>query len=659
MSSAALTEYPITSEVPVVKFDKEADSRALVPGWATNRAGRRAAAKWFIKHHTRIAAYHAMRSPLYLAKVSAYSPLGAAKTIGFTASWIYDGDVKPTREEKAVDSVKYREDLKAYRKKRTQRLGTVVIPTMLSGGGLALVAPTEIQTVVSGLGILALGGIGFPRHKKVLSTANLPIKYAKVTHSSVAEALVAIGAVKAVERVKKVQDPARTADGTGWVTVVDLPVLAEKVCRLRKDLAGALGRDMAMVWPREVKGNANRLEIYIADEMRDAFFQPETPIFKLAPTSYFSDLPIGTNETGDLVTIRLAGQNVFLGAMTRGAKSTMIRQILLAVALFPRGRMRIYNAKGNTFFDGFRDLCDHYVSGRDDESIRLMVEGWQELEREVTKRSEIMSREGLSEVDEKAAAEIEGLEPLIVAMDECHRIINHPVYGAEGQRLMEEVTAQSLSMGITIIYATQRGLTASIPKSITANVRTRWCGMVADQIEVDAILGAGAWGLGNKADKIEPNTGQGYLTGQGKGIQAMRVFNPEDKLVDSFLSGLVAKRGGPVEQINLDPPVSLAPMAAEPDLLKDVMAVRKKGVEKSGEDEYGVWLDDLCGRLMRHHETYRGLEREQLKTMLKLCGVEHRKVKKYCEVLEQDRSLAGYHFEKDIKPALIKQNGGY
>lgn len=637
MSAELLTEYPITQPVrPIVlvpgegqhtRFTPIAEKPEIIPSWIRNRKDRRSALRFAGRHYGSLAAFHTVRSPIYAARLALYSPFGLGRTALKVGQWWYDAETKPDRELKKTDDVRYRADLQEYRQKRVVRSMMSIAPLAGSGGWLALAAPTDIKTAVASVAVLGFGAYGRPRNKKLTDTATLPVASQRVTMDLLRNALVALQiGIKDPGTIRLVLDPHR--DGEGWTSIVDLPgrITAERVMGLRHELAGALDRDEGMVWLYKVRGSESRLKLWLSDKDLSEVEQGNWVGASMDAADYFDRIPVGTNVRGELVYVRPDEKNFFVGAMTRGAKSTFIRALLWGLSLDPTVSFRIFDPKGTEFIQ-FKDLSEDFVAGRDSASLIEILEGWKRLEQECTNRFELLTAKGYRKVTREVVNEMPELAPMVVVLDECHRLFNHPepAIRNEARRLVTEVCAMNASLAITIVLATQRGIGDAIPGAVTANLLGRFCGMVANRNEAAAILGDEAWSDNVRADKIEPNTGMGYVVGQGKGVEQLRVFNPTDDEVQPVYDRALFMRGGVVEKLDISPK-SVEPVIHDGrQLLRDIMLVGPATPEQSEANrarEAAVTMAELIDLLYAHNEeTYRDLDADSLKDRIERAGV--------------------------------------
>src|SRR5438477_10961842 len=75
------------------------DHRPVVPPWLRNRAEARALVVWLARHGMHVSAFHAARSPLYIARLIARSPRGGCRVVAVIARWVLDREQAPIRAD--------------------------------------------------------------------------------------------------------------------------------------------------------------------------------------------------------------------------------------------------------------------------------------------------------------------------------------------------------------------------------------------------------------------------------------------------------------------------------------------------------------------------------------------------------------------------------
>ncbi|MEU1163459.1 cell division protein FtsK, partial [Streptomyces sp. NPDC005921] len=136
-----------------------AQRRPVVPLWLKSVAELKTATAWVTRHYAHAAGYHALRSPVYAARLALRAPSGAAKFVGGTMRWMVDREGEPVR----LAAVR-REDAAEYLKLSRQRDGRVRLRTLVAvlgmfiglGSALAIyvLAPDWLQALSVGAVVL-------------------------------------------------------------------------------------------------------------------------------------------------------------------------------------------------------------------------------------------------------------------------------------------------------------------------------------------------------------------------------------------------------------------------------------------------------------------------------------------------------------------------
>lgn len=88
---------PPRGVIPKPTIRASAERREVVPAWMRDRQEWRDRVRWAAKHTGHTTAYHAVRTPVYAAKVAAHAPRGAARSIAAAYRWIWDTEGRPLR----------------------------------------------------------------------------------------------------------------------------------------------------------------------------------------------------------------------------------------------------------------------------------------------------------------------------------------------------------------------------------------------------------------------------------------------------------------------------------------------------------------------------------------------------------------------------------
>lgn len=148
-----------------------------------------------------------------------------------------------------------------------------------------------------------------------------------------------------------------------------------------------------------------------------------------------------------------------------------------------------------------------------------------ELRDEVTCRGKLLERHGAAKVTRKLSATVRGLHPVVVVIDECHELFEHPKHGAEARVLAVKVVKKARKCGITLIFLTQSPTAASIPKDLTRNCSNGVAFAVADQVANDGLLGSGKYKQGIRATELRPGDDRGTAVTVGLTANRFELVN--------------------------------------------------------------------------------------------------------------------------------------
>ncbi|MFJ2180824.1 cell division protein FtsK [Streptomyces anulatus] len=602
-----------------------AKRREIVPAWLRSAAEFSTAAKWAAGHYGHLAGYHALRSPYYAARLSFQAPAGVAKFVGGTMRWVADREGEPVR----LAAVR-REDAGEYLKLSRQRDGRVRLRTLVAtlslfvGIGVALaiyvLAPGWLQTLSIGALLMALGAAGTQADAPVITRAVEMAKAPKLTSDIVLRALGALG----ISAISQAQSKGRdgftftapiTRDGPGWRAEGDLPygVTVTDVIDKRDKLASGLRRPLGCVWPEAVPDeHTGRLVLWVGDQDMSTAKKPKWPLLTSGTVDLFNPIAYGTDQRGRWVDITLMYIAGVIGAIPRMGKTFLLRLLLLIAALDPRAELHTYDMKGTGDLDPVGSAVSHrHAAGDDDESIDYALADWRALREELRRRVKVIrslprdicpENKVTSALADKRSL---GLHPIVIAVDECQVLFEHPKHGGEFEEIATDLVKRGPATGIVFLAATQRPDAKSLPTGISANASARWCLKVMGQTENDMVLGTSAYKRGIRATMFAwGDKGIHYFIGEGSDARIVA-----GTYIDGPGADLIAARArkqreaaGRLTGYALGE-TSDTTTALSFDLLRDILAVTPEKeprpwndvtVDRLAElrpDTYGPWAD--------------------------------------------------------------------
>jgi len=614
-----------------------AQRRAVVPVWLRSLAELRTASAWVARHYAHSVGYHALRSPVYAARLTLQAPSGAAKFVGGTMRWAADREGEPVR----LAAVR-REDAAEYLKLSRQRDGRVRLRTlvtvlaMFTGLGAALaiyvLAPDWLQALSVGAVVMALGFAGRKPDAPVIHRAvELPTAV-KLTSDIVLRALGSLGIPAINQSQAKGRDGFEftapiTRDGPGWRAEGNLPygVTVTDIIERRERLASGLRRPLGCVWPEAVADeHTGRLVLWVGDQDMNRAKQPVWPLAKAGLVDLFKPVDFSTDQRGRWVGLTFMYIAAIIGAIPRMGKTFLLRLFALIAALDPRAELHTYDLKGTGDLDPVGENVAHrHRAGEEDEDIEYAIADMREVRGELRRRAKVirsLPRDICPEskvTSELASKPSLGLHPIVICVDECQVWFEHDKYGKEFEDICTDLVKRGPATGIVLMLATQRPDAKSLPTGISANAGVRLCMKVMGQTENDMVLGTSSYKRGVRATMFAwADKGIAYFVGDGSDARIIRSV-----YVDAPAAERIALRARKAREEAGTLSGHALGQEPEPtagngyDLLADILAVIPA-------DEPKVWSETVVARLAELREdVYDGWDPEGLAAALKPHGV--------------------------------------
>ncbi|MFI1465645.1 cell division protein FtsK [Streptomyces wuyuanensis] len=610
--------------------------RDVVPVWLRSTAELRTAASWVARHYAHTVGYHALRAPVYAARLTFQAPTGASRFVGGTMRWAADREGEPVR----LAAVR-REDAVEYLKLSRQRDGRVRMRTLIAvlslfaglGATLAIyvLAPGWLQALSVSAVLMALGFNGRRADAPVMHRAVELPKAVKLTSDIVLRALGSLG----IPAINQAQGKGRdgfeftapiTRDGPGWRAEGNLPygVTVTDVIERRDRLASGLRRPLGCVWPEAVPDqHTGHLVLWVGDQDMSKAKQPPWPLLKTGSVDLFKPVAYGTDQRGRWVEATLMYIAGVIGAIPRMGKTFLLRLLLLIAALDPRAELHTYDMKGTGDLDPVGNAVSHrHAAGDDDESILYCLNDFRALREELRRRTKVIrslprdicpeSKVTSALADKRSL----GLHPIVIGVDECQVLFEHPEHAKEFEEIATDLVKRGPATGIVLLLATQRPDAKALPTGISANASARWCLKVMGQLENDMVLGTSSYKRGVRATMFAwGDKGIHYFVGEGSDARIVRAI---------YIDGQGAETIGARARMLREQAGTLSGHARgdEPetttsayDLLADILAVVPAKEPK-------VWSETVVARLAElRPEVYDGWEPEALTAALKPHGI--------------------------------------
>ncbi|WP_333756606.1 cell division protein FtsK [Streptomyces sp. IBSBF 3352] len=614
-----------------------AQRRPVVPQWLKSMAELRTASAWVARHYAHSVGYHALRTPVYAARLALQAPSGTAKFVGGTMRWVADREGEPVR----LAAVR-REDAAEYLKLSRQRDGRVRLRTLVTvlamfvglGAALAIyvLAPDWLQAVSVGAVVMALGYAGRKADAPVIHRAVELPKAVKLTSDIVLRALGSLGIPAINQAQAKGRDGFEftapiTRDGPGWRAEGNLPygVTVTDIIERRERLASGLRRPLGCVWPEAVADeHTGRLVLWVGDQDMNRATQPAWPLAKGGLVDLFKPVDFSTDQRGRWVGLTFMYIAAIIGAIPRMGKTFLLRLFALIAALDPRAELHTYDLKGTGDLDPVGEHVSYrHRAGEEDEDIEYAIADMREVRGELRRRAKVirsLPRDICPEskvTSELASKPSLGLHPIVICVDECQVWFEHDKYGKEFEDICTDLVKRGPATGIVLMLATQRPDAKSLPTGISANAGVRLCMKVMGQTENDMVLGTSSYKRGVRATMFAwADKGIAYFVGDGSDARIIRSV-----YVDAPNADRIARRARKAREdagtlsgyaLGQEPEPSAG---SGYDLLADILAVVPA-------DEPKAWSETVVSRLAElRPDVYDGWDPEGLAAALKPHGV--------------------------------------
>jgi S-DNA-T family DNA segregation ATPase FtsK/SpoIIIE len=627
---------------------RHAAAPRVVPVWLRDADQFRDGAVFLASYYSHQAAFHTIRAPVYLGRLWARAPRGTVRLSRRWASWVTDAEARPVEARASAADPDTWMRFVAVQTRRTgprRRTSLVVaVPVAVLVTLAAILLPGWALIAGGALALSALGWAGRDADRPIVRRY-VTLQLQRRLHSEEVEtALEAIGVKGRPDWVSPI-----AVDGPGWLAELDLPrgVLADTILEKRAELAGAMRRPLACVWPEgDRQTHPGRLRLWVARVDPGNAKRRIWPLMHEGQTDLFGPIPFGWDPRGRLVEVELIGTNWLIGGVMGSGKTSAVLVLSLAAALDPTAELWIYEMKGSGDLEPVQPVCHRYMSGDDDEDCKAALAALVALEKEMVRRKAIVKELPISEVPEgrkvsKRLAQRRdlGLHPLVAIFDEAHTLFEHEEYGEQAAQVAGRLIRKARAYGIIVVFTTQRPDAKSIPRAISDNAILRFCLAVTGHTANNLVLGSGAYARGIRATMFDPqhDAGTGWLARSALNAQIARAaFIKQAEAVETGRRALAIRTSAGT--LTGQAAGESAPERDRTDLIDHLRAVWPAGedavhsvrlVEALGAyrpDIYSSWITGLAGLDEDEQREARASTSTMLATALKAYGVTTRQI---------------------------------
>jgi S-DNA-T family DNA segregation ATPase FtsK/SpoIIIE len=583
-----------------------------------------------------VAAFHAVRSPWYGAKLTWFAGRGFTRLVRRQLNWWWVPN-SFALEQKAADGNELKEWEKIHRELKRTRLwrGGVLAAQNI---GLAISAPIALNAAptaavaLAGAGLVAAAAhYGRPAGQTLVGTAVVAPRFRKLNSDIVLRAYYAAGLGKpdrADQEIRFGSQMSRDARNTGSQVLVDLPYGKgwSDVAGAREKIASGLDVHVNQVFLTPDKTSSRRHTLFVSD--RDPLAVPvgRTDMLDCKPRSVWRPVKFGRDERDNPVNLSLLWASLLIGAQPRKGKTFAARLIALHAALDPYVKLIVVDGKNSPDWLAFKKVAHRIVFGthpnpNDDDPIEHLRAILDEILAHIDKVNSILTTLPVDQCPEGKLTEELARDPrhpdlrvLMLVMEEFQVYFEteDQAVNKEFAAKLSRIQAVGPSAGVIIESCSQKpgsvgaGDVARLFTRYRDNHTNRFALRCGNRIVSEAVLGGDAYQEGFDASKLpvgDEYRGVGYLYGASDATPTVRTFLADHTDADKILTAarqhrerlgtLTGEAAG--EEIE----------RATRDVLADVLTVM-------GSDSAAHW-DTIAGRLAHDMpEQYEGTTAEAI-----------------------------------------------
>lgn len=302
----------------------------------------------------------------------------------------------------------------------------------------------------------------------------------------------------------------------------------------REHLAARLrAREVRVIRDRR---NAARASVLVIrrDPFEDAAPVP-WPAVAAESLSLWEPMPLGVDEQGEQVAVKLVERNVLIGGEPGAGKSAALSVLIAAAALDPETRVWLLDGK-LVELAAWAPIAQR-VAGPDGEDALALL-------REVRGVMDERYRELLARGQRKVRRE-DGLPLHLVVCDELAFYLTVPEKAVQKEfvELLRDLVARGRAAGVIVCAATQKPGADVVPSALRDLFGFRLAMRCTTPQASDTILGQGWASAGSDASDIPgAQRGVGYLLAEGDRPVRMRGYYLSDEDVSAIAERTAAAR---------------------------------------------------------------------------------------------------------------------
>jgi len=274
------------------------------------------------------------------------------------------------------------------------------------------------------------------------------------------------------------------------------------------------------------------------------------PHLDAARLSLWEPIPVGVDEDGEPVTLRLIERNVLFGGEPGSGKSVAQSMLVATAALDPFVRLLLLDG-ALVELSPWRACADRFVGPSPEEALEVF-EG---LRVELDERLPLLDDRGLRKITPEV-----GLPLIVMVIDEKAFYLHtgNRKLDAEIAAALRDLLMRGRKTGIIVLAATQKPSGQVIPTELRDMYAVRWAFRCTTPDMSDTVLGRGWASQGQSAHLIDlEQRGVGLLLAEGALPRRLRTFYLTDAEV-----AMLARRAADLRRGV--PTVSLSRSSAAP-----------------------------------------------------------------------------------------------
>jgi S-DNA-T family DNA segregation ATPase FtsK/SpoIIIE len=605
-----------------------------------------------------IAAFHAVRTPLYGGKLAWFATRGLFRLLGNQIRWWWVRNAFAL-EQHAADAKELKEWEKIHRQIKATRMwrGIVLAAQMLAlliGGPIAWSQiPGLYLAAATAAAVLALGHYGRPMGRTLIGSAVVAPRFRKLNSDIVLRAYYAAGLGKLDkpdQEVKFGSQMGRDHRNTGSQVIVDLPYGKgwSDVLAAKERIASGLDVHVNQVFLTPDKSSNRRHTLFVAD--RDPLGVPvgRTDMLDCKPRNIWRPVRFGKDERDALVMLSLLWNSVLVGAQPRKGKTFAARLVALHAALDPWVKLVIVDGKNSPDWIKFKLVAHRMVFGthpnpNDSDPIGHLLAILDEILAHIDRVNEQLAKLPVTLCPEGKLTEELARDPrfpdlrmLLLVMEEFQ-----VYFETEDQAVNKEIAAKlsriqavGPSAGVSILSSSQKpsgvgaGDVGRLFNRYRDNHAVRFALRCGNRVVSEAVLGGDAYAEGFDASGLpvgDEYRGVGYLYGAADATPTVRTFLADHGDAEKILTAARTHR----ERVG-----TLTGMAAGEDVARASRDVLADVLAVFNGDARQQWQTIAVRLAERMPEQYADTTPEAISAQLRALGVPSIDVKRDGAVLK-------------------------